>query len=159
MALAQNDTFDVPSNLGVRLGIGYSLDDDTRDLIGDGLLGVGFDYTFDESLLPQGETYLSIDWLGEGISGDKGNIFPIFINQRFFTSDVTERFQGNRSYYFVGVGGAIIDVTSTASVLAVRGGLGYELGEHVFVEGALVLSDIDADTRATSIGGYVGYRF
>jgi hypothetical protein len=145
-----------PVNLSFRAGFVYSLDEFTRDIM-DNMIGIGAEYYLDRSFFEGGETTLSLDWLGRGINGDKGNMFPIMLNQRWYVSGDYE--MANRRYYYVGAGVAIIDVVSTNTVAAVRAGIGQEFGQHVFGELTLVYSDSSSGARATSIGAYVGYRF
>ena len=146
-----------PTNLALRLGAAYPIDNTTRDNIRS-FIGVGFDYFFQNSLLPGGETYVSGDWLGKTSSGDKGNIFPFMINQRWYNKGA-ELDYGRKSYFFLGAGIAVVDVTSTKTVLAGRAGYGMEFGEHIFGELTFVISDDAHGARANSIGGYIGYRF
>ena len=154
-ASAQQE-FGQPVNLAFRGGFVYSLDNFTRAKIGN-LIGVGVEFFLDRSLLEGGETTLSLDWLGRGLNGDKGNLFPIMLNQRWYTGGDYE--SANRTYFFVGAGVAIIDVVSTGTVIAGRAGLGAEFGEHIFGEVTLVYSDAVRGARATSVGLYLGYRF
>ena len=154
-ASAQRD-FGQPVNLAFRGGFVYSLDNFTRTQLGN-LIGIGVEFFLDRSLLEGGETTLSLDWLGRGLNGDKGNLFPIMLNQRWYTGGDYE--SANRTYFFVGAGVAIIDVVNTNTVIAGRSGLGAEFGEHIFGEITLVYSDASAGARASSIGLYLGYRF
>lgn len=146
-----------PVNLSFRVGAVFPLHEFTRDATANTLIGVGADYYFDRSLFDFGETYISFDWMGRGMNGDKGNMFPICLNQRWYVSGEFE--MANRRYYFLGLGVAIVDVVSTKTVMAARAGLGAELGEHVFGELTFVLSDSASGARATSVGAYLGYRF
>ncbi len=145
-----------PVNLSFRAGFVYSLDDFTRDIM-DNMIGVGAEYYLERSLFEGGETTLSFDWLGRSINGDKGNMFPIMLNQRFYIGGDYE--SGNRRYWYVGAGVAVIDVVSTNTVAAARFGLGQEMGHHTFGELTLVYSDSSSGARATSVGAYLGYRF
>ena len=155
-AFASAQGIGTPVNLSFRAGYVFSLDDFTRDITGN-LIGFGADYFLERSLFEGGETFLSFDWMGRGLNGDKGNIFPIALNQRWYTSGDFE--SGNRRYYFLGLGVAIVDVVNTKTVAAVRAGYGTELGPHVFGELTFVWSEVASGARATSIGGYLGYRF
>jgi hypothetical protein len=149
--------FGTPVNLAFRLGFVYPLDEFTRDATGN-LIGVGADYFLDRSLLQgAGESTISFDWMGRGMNGAKGNMFPIMINQRWYRSGDYQ--SANRRYYFLGAGIAIIDVVNTNTVFAARAGVGMELGEHIFGEATFVWSDASAGARATSLGAYIGYRF
>lgn len=145
-----------PTNIAFRIGAAYPIDNTTRDTVKN-FIGAGVDYFFQNSLLQGGETYLSIDWLGKSGSGAHGNAFPIMLNQRWYNAGATE--DDRRSYFFLGAGVAIVDVTSTKTVLAGRAGYGAMFGEHVFGELSFVLSDDANGARATSIGAYLGYRF
>jgi hypothetical protein len=147
-----------PVNLSFRVGAVYPLHEFTREATSDLLIGVGVDYFFDRPLLPgNGETFLSFDWMGRGLNGDKGNMFPICLNHRWYMSGDYE--MSNRRYYFAGIGAAIIDVVNTNTVLAARVGAGAELGDHIYGELTFVVSDASSGARATSIGAYLGYRF
>lgn len=154
-AFAQlEDTY--PSGVGIRAGYAYPLDDGVRDRWRH-LIGVGVDYTLPRSLLPGGETYVTVDWLGGSGSGANGNLFPVMLNQRF-------RPQGRdglpgKTYGFIGAGVVFIDFNGSGSTIAGRGGIGVDLGENIFSEVAVVLSDAVRRTRANSVGIYVGYRF
>lgn len=145
-----------PTNVAFRLGAAYPLDNTTRDSVKN-FIGVGIDYFLERSLVEGGETSLSFDWLGKSGSGAKGNIFPIMLNQRWYNQGSTV--DDRKSYFFVGAGVAIVDVTSTKTVLAGRAGYGVLFGEHLFGEMNFVLSDDANGARATSIGAYIGYRF
>lgn len=145
-----------PTNVAFRLGAAYPIDNTTRDTVKN-FIGVGFDYFFDRTLVPGGETSLSVDWLGKSGSGAKGNAFPIMLNQRWYNQGSTE--DDRKSYFFLGAGVAVVDVTSTKTVLAGRAGYGVLFGEHLFGEMNFVLSDDANGARATSLGFYLGYRF
>ena len=122
-------------------------------------IGVGVDlHPQGYSLLDQGQTVISFDWLGKSGSGAQGNVFPIMLNQRFYNDDADGRSYG-RSYYQFGVGLAIIDVTATDTVLAARAGFGKEFGENTFGEVNFIYSEAGGGARATSLGFYIGYRF
>lgn len=155
-ASAQGGGFGTPVNLAFRAGFVYSLDDFTRSVTGD-MIGVGAEFYLERSLFEGGETTFSADWMGRGANGDKGNMFTLMLNQRFYTGGDYQ--SANRTYFYVGAGMAIIDVVSTNTVPAVRFGLGSEFGEHVYGEATLVYSDSSTGARATSVGVYLGYRF
>ena len=145
-----------PVNLSMRLGYVLPLDEFTRDITGN-MIGFGADYYLERSLFEGGETFLSLDWMGRGMNGDKGNMFPICLNQRWFVGGDYE--SGNRRYYHLGAGVAIVDVVTTKTVMGFRAGYGAELGPHVFAELNFVWSEEASGARANSIGGYIGYRF
>lgn len=149
-----------PSNLTIRGGIVFPLDDRLRDS-SDFFGGFGLDYDFPRQLIRGSTTYASADWFFKGTSGQKGNVFPLALNQRFYGRTVSGIEQYGAPYFFVGVGLAIIDVTSAAdSRLLLRGGLGVELGPNIIAEATLTLTDkTKQNVRANAIGVYIGYRF
>ena len=160
MSLAQT-TIETPSNISVRLGWAYPLDSDTRAITGN-LLGVGFDYFLNRTLIPgaNGETYISADWLGRSASGSKGNMFPLMLNQRWYSApSMVGGADGNRTYYFVGAGAYVMDVTNTKTVFGARVGLGMELGEKLFAEANLSYTEAANFRRGSNIAIYIGYRF
>ena len=150
------DGFGTPVNLSFRAGFVYSIDNVTRNVTGN-LIGFGAEFYLERSLIPGGETTISLDWMGKGLNGDKGNMFPFMLNQRWYTGGDYE--SANRTYYYIGVGVAIIDIFNTNTVAAARLGVGIEFGEHLFSEITLVYSDSSAGARASSFGVYLGYRF
>lgn len=144
-----------PHQFNVRGGIILPIDNSLRDL-NNTWIGLGLDYRFEKSLLKDGETYLSIDWIGQSSSGSGFNVFPVMLNQRFWG----EGAPGARTYSFLGLGVVFFDSGPSTNVYAVRGGLGKELNEMVFVEGSITLSEKDGGGRvANNVGLYVGYRF
>ncbi len=147
---------ETPTNMALRIGVAYPIDNTTRDAVKN-FIGAGLDYRFDRSLVAGGETYLSADWLGKSGSGAKGNAFPIMLNQKWFGKG--ENQDDQLTYFFLGAGVAIVDVTSTKTVLAARAGVGRMFGEHIFGELNIVLSDDANGARANSVGVYLGYRF
>lgn len=145
-----------PTNLGVRAGFAYPLDDATRDITKT-LIGVGVDYYFPVRYIRDSDTFLSIDWLGKSGSGAKGNFFPIMLSQKWYSANQT--YFGTRSYGFVGLGIAVIDITSTKTTIGARFGFGLELGPNMFTEATFVFSDAANGAKANSVGAYFGYRF
>jgi hypothetical protein len=128
--------------------------------MGSSLFGFGFEYFFDRALIDTGETSFSLDWISRGLNGDKGNMFPMMINQRFYLDDINSTPMGERSYAYAGVGVAVMDVfTGTDTELAARVGYGRELGLHTYIEATTFWSDAGSGARATSTGLYIGYRF
>lgn len=155
-AVSSAQTVSTPTNLALRIGAAWPFDNTTKDAVKN-FIGVGFDYFFDKSLVYGGQTSLSADWLGKSGSGAKGNVFPIMINQRWYNAGSTE--DDRKSYFFLGAGVAIVDVTSTKTVLAGRAGYGAMFGEHLFGELTIVISDDANGARANSAGVYLGYKF
>lgn len=159
MSFAQAQTvFDEPTNISFRLGYVYPIDADLRDK-SPNYIGVGVDFfPTGWSLLREGQTVISFDWLGKSGSGAQGNVFPITLNQRVYTDAPVGATYG-RNYYQFGLGVAIIDVNSTDTVLAARAGIGRELGEKLFGEINFIYSEAGGGARATSLGFYIGYKF
>ncbi len=144
----------IPVNISVRLGIGLPLDNDLRDQ--SSLLGaLGLEYRLDNSLLRSGETYFALDFF-KGNRTDQGYIIPFTLNQRFYTRQIAD---GRRTYAFIGAGIGFLKSDSWTQSFVGRGGLGVELGQRIFVEGALTLGDKKENISANNIGLYLGYRF
>jgi|GEM_PF-927366 len=141
------------SGFDIRIGFAYSLDNNLRD-VANTLIGFGIDYNL-PPLLKGSTTFLSGDVLAKSGSGGHGNAFPICLNERF--SFGTSRYGG--TYFFVGAGAFITDVTSTNTVLGARGGFGVNLGPNIFTEATATLSLPTNNYRIDTIGLYVGYKF
>lgn len=144
-----------PTNIGLRVGVAYPLNDTTRNLTKT-LIGVGADVYFTQEWIKGSQTFVSIDWLGKSGSGAKGNIWPVMINQRWYAKNGIE---GKRGYFHVGAGIAFVDITSSRSTIAGRLGFGLELGPNIFSEANFVISDNANGAKADSVGIYIGYRF
>lgn len=156
-AFAQSDTTVnyTPVDLSLRAGVNIPVDSGMSDL-GNTLFAFGLDYRFGRSLLANGESYLSVDYFTKNFRFEKGSVWPIAINQRFFVGD---KATGTRTYMFAGLGIAVIDVNSTGTTALIRGGIGAELGDSIFFETAGYLSDKVDGVRANSFAFYLGYRF
>ena len=145
----------IPVNITVRAGIALPLDNDLRRS-NSSLFAFGLEYKIDRSILRSGETYFALDFF-KGDRTDNGYIIPVTIDQRFYTRQLTG---GRRTYVFVGAGIGFLKGTDRfTQTFVARGGLGAELGERIFIEGALTLGDKRQDISANNIGLYVGYRF
>lgn len=156
VSCAQN-IYEEPENVAFRLGYVYPIDADLRDAASS-YIGVGIDFfPTGFNLFDEGQTYVSFDWLGKSGSGAKGNVFPIMLNQRYYSDSGMPG--AGRTYWQFGLGVAVIDVNSTDTVLAARAGIGKEFGENLFGEANFLYSESGAGVRATSLGFYIGYRF
>lgn len=147
----------IPVNISVRLGVGLPIDNDLRDF-SSLFVGLGLEYKSQRSLLAGGETFFALD-LFKGDKSDSGYVIPLTLNQRFFTSNIGD---GRRTYVFVGAGVGFLKGTNNwDTAIAVRGGAGAELGERIFVEGNLTLTDRAgrAGFNGNLIGLQIGYRF
>lgn len=162
MSHAQNNSLlEPPSNVAFRLGFGFPFDEDSRDHIGDTLVGIGADFFLNRGLIPgaNGESYISIDWLARGIDGEHGNMFPVMINQRWYAKDDNlEDFR--RTYFFAGLGVSFMDIDKADTVFAGRVGLGAEFGQNIFGEANFTLTGRDSSGfYGTGANFYIGYRF
>ena len=154
--------WETPSNIAARGGVVYPFDESTRNGMGDLPLGFGVEIYLDRPFFDgAGEASITLDWFARGLNGDKGNIFPICLNQRFYSTDPAVTPIGERSYYFVGVGMAFIDVLggSTEESFAGRIGAGKELGLHTYMEAVFTVTEDTSSGNGTSAGVYLGYRF
>jgi hypothetical protein len=152
LGMAQtNPMLTPPSGIGIRLGYVLPIDNAMRDLA-KSYLGVGIDFDQSFKVLDNAETTISADWIAKSGSGAHGNIFPIMLNQRFWDNTHT-------SYFFIGAGVAIMDITSTSTVLAGRLGYGMTLGPKVYAEGTLLYTDGADGVHGTSGAVYLGYKF
>jgi hypothetical protein len=122
-----------PYGFSFRAGGVFAIDDDLNDFA-DGWFGFGIDYAFTKQYLRDSETFFSVDYITKSSSGEKGTYWPILV--------------------------VIIDLASSDSVIGGRVGFGLELGERIFAEASLFLSEDNRDgVAATSGGVYLGYRF
>lgn len=155
ISFAQNTDY-TPTNLAFRLGFAYPLNDVTRDLA-KRFIGVGADYYFRTQFIKGSTTYLSIDWLGKSGNGAKGNVFPIMFNQKFYGSRQEEG--KTNSYGFFGIGVAVVDITSTKTVVAGRIGFGLDIGPNIFAEAAFTITDNASGAKGDNVGLWIGYHF
>ena len=145
----------VPVNVSVRLGIGLPIDDNLRDYSST-FLNLGAEYRIDRSLLRGGETYFALD-VFKGNRSDEGYVIPLTINQRFFTRTIAD---GRRTYAFIGAGVAYVKGDDWDATFAVRGGVGAELGDRIYAEGGLTLTNSGTNgVHGNLIGLSIGYRF
>jgi hypothetical protein len=140
-----------PYQFNVRGGIIVPFDSDLRDL-SDVWGAIGLDYRFSKSLLKDGETYASFDWMGRSLDGQPYNVFPLMLNQKFAMKD-------GQNYTFVGLGVIFFDGGPSDSVFGGRIGAGRMLNASTFVEAALVLSGEAGKRNPSNVGVYLGYRF
>lgn len=154
-ASAQTKTIDLtPVGVTVRGGVVLPLDS-TLESLGNSLIGIGLEYQLNRSYLPKGETFVALDYFSPRVAGDKGSVFPLTINQRWYTDENALR----RRYYFLGIGASFIDIVNAETAIGIRGGFGAELGDRLIAEVAGYLSDKAGGARANAVGVYLGYRF
>lgn len=153
-ASAQSDSM---NNISIRGGVAWPT---SADLSGT-LIGAGIDFDLGKSLFGgKGMTYFSLDWLSKSTRGTRGNMFPIFVNQRFMLQEA-----GNEGSYplygFIGAGATVIDFSpGAATVLAGRVGLGAQLNTNFFLEGTFVITGRTRGSNVIGnhIGLYLGYK-
>ena len=145
----------IPVNVSVRLGVALPLDDNLRE-ISSTLLAFGLEYKIDNSLFRSGETYFALD-LFKGDTSDNGYIIPFTLNQRFYLRQLGE---GRRTYGFVGAGVSFQKGTEHwGQAIAGRAGVGAELGDRIYLESALTITNKTKGSSGNNIGFYLGYRF
>lgn len=159
VGLAQSN-IESPTNIAFRVGGAYPLDSDVRD-IAKSFIGLGVDVFLSRSILPgqNTESTISIDWLGKSSAGTKGNIFPVLLTQRWYSASEVDSIDNKRTYYFGGVGFAVVDLNSTKTVLALKGGLGYEFNKNIFAELSAMYAEPANKLRASNVAIHLGYRF
>jgi hypothetical protein len=145
-----------PYGFSFRGGAAFPVESELRDL-NEAWVALGVDYTFTKQYLQNSETYLSVDYILHSTSGKNGTVWPLMVNQKFYTErDRTD----NRTYFLAGVGAVVMDIGGSDTVIGARVGLGFELSKQVFAEFVFVWSDEnDAGVRATNGAVYLGYRF
>jgi len=157
-AFAQNESniLDAyPYGISIRGGIAFPFDTNYSDKA-NSLIALGGDYTLKRSLVHGGESFISLDYLVKDFQGGRGTVFPLAINQKWFTGHVGE---SGRSYYFLGAGVSFVDYGSSNTVVSGRAGIGAELGEKIFIEATLFFGDRAQSIRPNAVGAYLGYRF
>jgi hypothetical protein len=162
-AFAQSDSTRIdatPSDLTLRGGLIFPLDDNLREA-SDLFAGIGLDYDFRTQLIRGSTTFFSAEWWLRASNGDNGNVFPLAINQRWYTGRQSPYYDGGRFYFFAGIGAAIIDVAGESNAKwMVRGGIGAELGPNIVAEGVFTWSDESSTkVRASGLGVWIGYKF
>jgi hypothetical protein len=144
------------SNIGVRLGVAIPIDGTLRKVSNE-FIGAGLEYTFDKQYFANSYTYLAADWLGRTGNGGHGNLFPVTINQRIYTTAARQKV----FYYTIGLGAFFVDTAGASdTTLGARGGIGYNFGPYLFGEvTGFVSTAATAGLRPSGVGFYLGYRF
>lgn len=150
---AMADTY--PYNVSVRGGVVFPIDKSYSN-ISSTFFGVGVDIALNKSLFKGGETFISVDYQSKTLGRDKGSVFPIMLNQKFWGAG---KLNGTRTYTILGLGAVVVDYTGSSTTIGGRAGLGLELSEQAFTEAVLTLSDKTGGLRANGLGFYIGYRF
>lgn len=146
-----------PYGFSFRGGIVLPIDSNFRSM-STSFFGVGVDYALGTSLFRGSETYISVDWFGRTIRGNRDSVFPINLNQRFSLNKTEE---GMNLYGFVGLGAVVFNLGNSDTRLGGRVGLGTNLNENAFAEAAFYFSDKvkASSTKVTSLAFFLGYRF
>jgi hypothetical protein len=153
-AQSSSTTDFTPVNVSVKAGIALPLDNNLANY-GATLIALGLEYQFDRPLIAGTDTYISLDYLNKGFTFSHG-VIPITLNERFYI-DNGRRHQ--RTYAFLGIGGADVDTGTSSTVVCARAGLGADLGDAIFFEVAGLVTDKGNDATGNSVAFYVGYRF
>lgn len=150
------------TDITVRAGVVFPWDSNLRQ-VSDLFFGAGVDYTFPNQIIKikNSESYFSADWFGRSTNGRKGNVFPLALNQRFFSSGISNSLNKlGRTYFTIGLGGAVVDVGASQVKFLVRGGLGVELGPNIIAEAIATYTEkTRSGVRGSGVGVYFGYRF
>ncbi len=146
-----------PTGMSLRGGVTIPLDS-TLSRLGNTLFDIGIDYQVPTSFLRNSETYISFDYWASSLRFNKGSVIPIAINQRFYSGG-QGALEGSRTYLFVGLGAAFIDIDNSEAAIMVRGGIGKELGPNTFFETIGTFSDRAGGGRANAVAFNIGYRF
>jgi hypothetical protein len=147
-----------PYNMSIKGGVFFPLDDNLRSV--DNLFGMlGAEYVFPTQLIRGSETFAEFDWIFHTTASSSVNVFPLTLNQRFWSQPGKGLFGTGRTYFFVGAGVTWIEPKGQAK-LTFHGGLGAELGARTFIETSLYIGEQDSNLlRNSGIGVNVGYRF
>ncbi len=149
-----------PYGFTLRGGIGMPIDRDLKD-VSKTWLTLGAEFNFNKSWIRDWETTISGDWFGKSGNGEKGNFFPLMINQRIYLGEGSPD-GGQRAYLTLGAGIVIFDLpeSRTDTVFGGRAGLGFELSRSIVFEANGFFSDkIDRSTRGSIFQFAFGYRF
>lgn len=149
------------SGVSIKLMLGVPYDSSLRNGLGASLTGFGFEFQPTRSLLRDSDTYFAAEIFLRDFSGSQGYVIPITINQRFYNTRVVAA-NLRRQYGFIGVGFAFTDASdagSTSGALAIRGGVGTEIGERLFFEAGIMFGAGDDRIRPNIISFGGGYRF
>jgi hypothetical protein len=146
-----------PTDFSFRAGLFLPFDERLQDISGT-FVNLGMEYVVSRQWVRGSESYLAVDWFSRSFRGDRGNVIPVSINQRFYQG--LNEFGHRRGYYFLGLGAFFIDTESSQAVLGLRGGVGTHLSQSVFVEATAYVSDRTRENvRMTGIALNLGYRF
>lgn len=142
-----------PYNYSFRIGVGFP-NDGALKANQDNWTNIGVDYNFNTSILRNGDSYLSVDWVTEEFSDYDNSMVTIFLNNRFYMDETSQ------IYLIGGIGAVIAEFTAgKETIFGGRFGVGYNLGQNIFLTGTYTFAGkVDGiNPSHTSIN--IGYRF
>ena len=146
-----------PTNVSVKAGLALPLDSSLTN-VAKTFIALGVEYQLPTSLVKGSETYLDLEWFTKSFQGERTNVLPFTINQRFYTG--SESIPGQRKYVFVGAGVSFVDIGSSDTVISARAGFGAELSEQIFGEVAGYIGDqTGSGIKPNAVSFFLGYRF
>lgn len=149
-----DDTFTLAVFSG-RAGIYLPFDESLTDL-DNSWFSAGIDVEFPTGLMHGARTVVSLDWITHN-SGSRDNAFPITLNQRWYTAT---NGSGQRTYFQIGLGLAVVDFTPSDTLFVGRAGFGWEWNDNLFFEANIIVSGDDSNNNnITGVGGFLGIRF
>lgn len=148
-----------PYSLSIKGSFYLPLQDNLRD-VDNWFAGASLEYLFPTQLIRGSETFMELGAYLHTTASSNVNIFPLTINQRFWSKPGSGIFGGdNRSYFFVGAGVTWIEPKGQAKLTG-RLGVGSHIGPKTFVELSVFHSEQD-DKGLRNSGALfsIGYRF
>lgn len=145
-----------PSGISLRAGVVIPIDDPISD-ISELWGGLGLDYAFTKQFLPNGETYVSLDYIFNNIGG-RNSWWPLMLGHRFYRggNDLGEE----RMYLNVGLGAIFTNLGTSETVFGGKVGIGKEFGPNIFGEITLFLAEDNRFGQNVScFGAWLGYKF
>jgi hypothetical protein len=149
-----NGTY-TPTNISIKGGVGLPLDSNLSNIVST-FIAVGGEFQLPEPLIKGGDTYFNLDWFTKSLGGTP-SFLNLSINERWYMG--SDKLVGRRKYLFLGAGMDFLNITRSDDVVAIRGGLGAELGENIFAEVAGYLGDQADGIHPDVLGVFIGYRF
>lgn len=155
-SFAQNAGGIDTSGLRLRLGAAYPFEKRSRDII-KRPFALGVDFDLQQPIIGRtGVGFVTLEYQAKALKGGKPYQIIGMINQRMFTGDALE---GQRTYWFVGAGGVLLDLAKSKMAFGVRGGVGKEFGRNLVGEVTLLVSTDANKLNANQVAGYIGWRF
>lgn len=148
----------IETSISVRGGVQFPT---TADLNGV-FWGLGADVNLSGvSLMRNGTTYISVDWISKNLKFNRNFVIPICINQRFPLNTTPDTMMGPNTYAFFGVGAAIIDIGTASTQLCARAGLGADFSPSIYGEASIVFTGRakGSGIQGNHLGLWLGYRF